>query len=156
LVAQPVLGTSLILIGDPKKGWRSHLQFQVTQNPSHSPRLMEDGSGLYLDSSHGRLVHFDKKGNIRSNPVISDKFLRGLLILPNGQLAIGAGNTLLIYDLMRNETVGELQLTDDASVSIFDIKVLPEHFDLPPESLEAKFGRILGFDGPKIIWDQDP
>lgn len=154
LVIQPPIARSAIICGRPKDGWRTCLQFQVAQNPSHSPRFLEDGTGYYLDSSHGRLLHFDGQGNLLSNPVITEKFLRGLLPLPNGQLAIGAGNTLLMYDLLRKEVVDELTLTEDGNVSIFDIKVLPENFDLPPESLQAKFGRIVGFDRSNIIWDR--
>lgn len=152
LVAQPLMASSAIVSGHPKAGWQTHLQYPTAQNPSHSPRLLEDGTILYLDSSRGKLIHFDKQGNILADPVISDKFLRGLLILPNGQLAIGAGNSLLFYDLTRQEIVTHLELAEAEDTSIFDIKLLPENFDLPPESLEAKFGRIVGFDGRNIIW----
>jgi hypothetical protein len=153
LVAQPLLGRSALLIGSPGKGWEILSQYRVSQNPSHSPRCLKDGTSIYLISSRGSLVHFDVQGKVLSDTVISEKFLRGLLVLPNGQLAIGAGNTLLIYDLAEKKIVSELELTNHVKTSIFDIKILPENFALPPEALDEKFGRIIGVVGSRIQWD---
>lgn len=153
LVVQPPMSRSAIIRGHPQDGWRTHVQYRVTQNPSHSPRFLKDGTVLYLDSSRGRLVHLDQKGYIISDAVITDKFLRGLLVLQDGHVAIGAGNTLMIYDRVQKKMIHELALCEDDNVSIFDIKILPENFELPPNSLQAKFGRIVKFDGTKIIWD---
>ncbi|MEJ5223892.1 MAG: hypothetical protein WHV44_05500, partial [Anaerolineales bacterium] len=55
LIVQPKHGSSAIVSKDSSGKWDLHLQFQVTHNPSHSIRILEDGTGLYLNSSYGRL-----------------------------------------------------------------------------------------------------
>ena len=153
LVIQPSQGRSAIVSMDRSGAWNVHIQFPVTHNPSHSVRTLNDGTGLYLNSSNGSLVHFEMDGKILFEHKITDEFLRGLLVLPNGQLAIGAGNTLLTYDLQARKILSTLSLTDDPKNSVFDIQILPPEFELPPSSLHEKIGRVLGFDGRKIIWE---
>ncbi len=53
------------------------------------------------------------------------------------------------------KTATELELSENIGVSIFDIKFLPDEFELPPDSLQAKVGKITGFDGSHIIWDKN-
>ena len=98
-------------------------------------------------------MRFDMGGNILSSDKITDEFLRGLLILPNGQLVAGAGNKLLIYDPGSRKVLSELRLTDDPNNSVFDIQIFPPEFELPPASLQEKVGRIIGFEGRHIIWE---
>jgi hypothetical protein len=153
LVVQPNQGRSAIVSMDRSGKWCFHMQFPVSHNPSHTIRVLDDGTCLYLNSSHGRLVHFDLDGSILSSEKITDKFLRGLFILPNRQLIIGAGNTLLYYDLNSHRTFAEIELSSDPLNSVFDIQILPADFDLPPTSLSEKVGRIIGFDGKNVIWE---
>lgn len=153
LVVQPGQGGSAIVSLNRAGEWDVHLQFPVAHNPSHSVRILEDGTGLYLNSSRGTLIHFTMSGDILLEEKISDEFLRGLLVLPNGQLALGAGSALLIYDLKAREVVSNIQLTDDPRNSVFDIQILPPDFELPPVSLHEKIGRVIGFEGRRIIWE---
>ena len=155
LVIQPNQGRSAIISMDQSSGWKLHLQFPVTHNPSHSVRLLDDGTGLYLNSSHGSIVHFDVDGNILLSEKITEKFLRGLLVFPDRRLVIGAGNTLLIYDLNARKIMTEILLTDDPKNFVFDIQIFPPDFELPPKSLQEKVGRIIGFDGQKPIWENE-
>ncbi len=155
LVVQPQQGQSIVASMDSAGNWDVHLKFRVTHNPSHSVRLLEDGTGLYLNSSYGALVHFNMNGTVLMQEKITDEFLRGLLVLPQGLLAIGAGSTLLIYDLNAREVISEIPLTDDPKNSIFDIQYFPADFELPPASLQEKFGNVIGFEGRNIIWEKN-
>jgi hypothetical protein len=153
LAIQPVKAKSAIVCFDMKDESRLLLKFNAAQNPSHSVRLLNDGTGFYLDTSHGELVHFDMQGNILSNIKVTDKFLRGLLVLPYGQLIIGAGNSLLIFDQTTGTVLDEIELSDDLHDTVFDVKILPSDFDLPPISLQAKLGSIVGYKGQAVIWE---
>jgi len=156
LVVRPARGKSAVISFDLNGEWQVHLFFSVVHNPSHSIRILDDGTGLYLDTSHGEIIHFDIKGNILSSTKVTEKFLRGLLILPNRHLAIGADNVLLIFDLEIKKIVAEIELSEDLKTSIFDIQALSSDFDLPPDSLQCRTGRIVGFAGRDILWEKNP
>lgn len=154
LVVQPFHGKSAIVSMDHDGQWRVHLQFPVLHNPSHSVRMLEDGTGFYLATSSGSLIHFDEKGDILSNIKLTDKFLRGLLVLPDRQLVIGAGNSLLVFDYQMGKIVTEIEVSKDPLNTVFEVGVLPPDFELPPPSLQAKVGRIVGFRGQEITWEK--
>ncbi len=61
----------------------------LSRMPARSIRMLEDVTALYLNTSHGTLIHLDLQGNILSSMKITENFLRGLLVLPNGQLVMG-------------------------------------------------------------------
>jgi hypothetical protein len=126
----------------------------MVNNPGHSARLRSDGAAAYLNTSHGELVHFKLNGEILSRTKITDKFLRGLLELPDGRLAIGGGNALLIFDRSARQVVDTIELSSESHGTIFDIQIMPPEFELPPDSLEAKIGKIVAFDGQKTIWSK--
>ena len=73
--------------------------------------------------------------------------------LPDGRLALGSSNNLLIFDLQTCSIVDRIELSSDPLNSVFDIQFLPPEFDLPPDSLEDKVGKIVGFDGCKVLWE---
>jgi hypothetical protein len=156
LVIQPRQGRSAIVSMDRSGKWDVHIQFPVTHNPSHSVRLLEDGTGLYLNSSYGALVHFGMNGEILMEDKLTDEFLRGLLVLPDRRLIIGAGNALLTYDLKTRRTLSTYPLTQDPRDSVFDIQFFPSDFELPPASLAEKIGKVIGFEGRTILWEGQP
>ena len=79
---------------------------------------MRDNTGIYLDTSAGSIVHFDLTGSIISKTKITDKFLRGVLELPDKHLAIGAGNILLIYDLAEQKIIKEIEFSTNVGSGI--------------------------------------
>ena len=81
--------------------------------------------------------------------------MRGLLVLPDRQLALGADNLLLIFDLETKEIITEIELSKDPKTTIFDIQVLPSEFELPPNSLQSKIERIVGFAGQNVLWEKE-
>jgi hypothetical protein len=155
LVVQPSQGKSAIVIWDRREQWQVLLKIPAYHNPSHSVRLLDDGTGLYLVTSKGLLIHFDKDGNILLETKITDKFLRGLLVLPGRQLVIGAGNSLIFFDFNAQKITAEIQLSNDPLNTVFDLQILPPEFELPPASLQAKIGRIVGYSGQEVIWKTD-
>lgn len=154
LVVQPAKGKSAIVSLDSNGDWQTHLVINTAQNPSHSVRVLSDGTAAYLNTSHGEVFHFDMNGKIISGTKVSERFLRGLLELPDGRLALGSSNNVLIFDLKTCTIVDRIELSSDPLNSVFDIQIMPSDFDLPPDSLESKTGAILGYDGCKTIWDK--
>ncbi len=152
LVVQPAKGKSAIVSMGPDNDWQTHLILPTAQNPSHSIRILSDGTAVYLNTSHGEVVHFGLDGKIFSNTKVSERFLRGLLELPDGRLALGSSNNVLIFDLQTCEIIDRIELSNEPLNSIFDIQLMPPDFDLPPDSLEAGVGRIIGYDGRKTLW----
>ncbi|HXF85205.1 MAG TPA: hypothetical protein VNK49_07420 [Anaerolineales bacterium] len=155
LILPPAKGKSAVLCFDDSKPWEIILQCTVAHNPSHSIRVLRDGTCIYLDTSSGAIVHFNMQGNVLSNTPVTQKFLRGACELWDGQLVVGAGNTLLLFGLAERKIVDQIELSNDPSESVFDIKILPPDFHLPPESLEAITGHMIGFDGERILWTQE-
>lgn len=153
LVVQPAKGKSAIVSLDADGTWQTHLVIDTAQNPSHSVRFLSDGTAAYLNTSHGEIVHFHMHGRVISSTKVSEKFLRGLLELPDGRLALGSSNNVLIFDLKTCSIVDRIELSSDSLNSVFDIQIMPPDFDLPPDSLEEKTGKIAGYDGSKVIWE---
>jgi len=152
LIVQPAKGNSAIISMMPHEQPMVFLTLPEVINPSHSIRSLLDGTGIYLNTSRGSVVHFDEQGRILSQTKVADKFLRGAFQLSDRMLVLGNSNTLLFFDLESKRVVKSMDLSDDISNSVFDIKILPDEFDLPPHALESKTGRIVRFDGPKVIW----
>ncbi|MFZ5881204.1 MAG: hypothetical protein ACOY0R_17700 [Chloroflexota bacterium] len=154
LVVQPAKGKSAVVSLDAAGKWQTHLVLQTAHNPSHSVRMLSDGTAAYLNTSHGEVIHFRLDGTILSTTKISEKFLRGLLELPDGRLALGSSNHVLIFDLGTRAIVDRIELSSEPLNSVFDIQIMPPNFDLPPDSLEAGLGQIAGYNGQKVLWRQ--
>ncbi len=154
LVVQPAKGKSAIVSLDAGGNWQTHLVIDTAQNPSHSVRGLSDGTAVYLNTSHGEIIHFDLDGRVISTTKVSEKFLRGLLELPDGHLALGSSNYLLIFDLKTCSIVDRIELSPEPLNSIFDIQIMPPDFDLPPDALEDRLGKIAGYSGRETIWQK--
>jgi hypothetical protein len=155
LVVQPIKGRSAVVKINAAGEWNTCFVLNTAHNPSHSVRVLSDGTGAYLNTSHGTLIHFKLDGSLISNTKLSEKFLRGMLELPDGQLAIGNSNVLLMFDLKSCKITDQIELSTDILNTIFDIKILPPEFELPPNSLEEKIGRIKGYDKQWVIWNRE-
>ena len=153
LVIQPARWQSAVVRLTPNG--RSTLLFKLDNviNPNHTVRVLPDGTGIYLGTSFGSVIHFDvDSGKILASTEISDLFLRGGVHVAGEWFAIGAGNQLLLYDIHARKVLKNLLLSDNPNESVHGLDILPPEFDLPPDSFEEKFGRISGFDGAKILW----
>lgn len=103
--------------------------------PSHSIRILRDKSAIYLNTSSGDLIHFDPITNeIFSSTKVGENFLRGACQLPDETLLIGDNNILIHFDLENRKVLSKTQFSADSTEGVFDIKLLPENFSLPPDS----------------------
>jgi hypothetical protein len=51
-------------------------------------------------------------------------------------LLLGSNGELLQFDLQHRQVVARLQLTGDPLESVYDIKLLPAQFSLPPADFQ--------------------
>lgn len=103
--------------------------------PSHSVRVLKDKSAIYLNTTTGELVHFSPQENtVLSTIPVGNKFLRGADQLADGTLVLGDNNQIIHLDLVNRKVLSTITLTEKDFEAVFDIKVLPDHFTLPPES----------------------
>ncbi len=138
LVAVPVQGRSAVVRLQPDGSARVLFMIDVATNPSHTVRALPDGSGIYLDTSHGLIVHFDAQtGAIHSQTKIADQFLRGAVLLPDGKIALGAGNEILIFDIETKSMLDRISFTANPDESVHGLTLLPPEFSLPPDSLQT-------------------
>jgi hypothetical protein len=152
LIIQPAKSSSAIISQNSNGTWSVHLKFPVDQNPSHSLRCLADGSLLYLKSSTGHLIHFERSGRMISETKVTEKWLRGLLVLQDGNLLMGASNDILLFNLKEKKVISEIRLSDNDQEHVFDIKDLPDDFELPPKSLQNKIGRIISYESCEVVW----
>lgn len=112
--------------------------------PSHSIRILNNGSAIYLNSSSGELIQFDpEKNKITLKTKIGEQFLRGACQLNNESVFLGDNNELIHFDLAKNQIVSTTVISINRNEAIFDVDVLPDHFDLPPESFIKLHEQLL-------------
>lgn len=120
--------------------------------PSHSVRILQDKSAIYLNTTSGEIVHFNPvTDEILCITKIGTKFLRGARQLPDGSLIIGDNNYLIHFDLENQQVISRLPLTEDLAEAVFDINLLPNHFELPPLSFVKHHEQFLPVDQEKRI-----
>jgi hypothetical protein len=103
--------------------------------PSHSIRLLDDLTAIYLNSTSGELLHFSPKScEILSVTRIGNQFLRGAEQIDDGRIFIGDNNELIHFDLPQQKVISKTPITKDKAEAIFDVHKLPENFALPPAS----------------------
>ncbi|MBG0786390.1 MAG: hypothetical protein H0S79_14935 [Anaerolineaceae bacterium] len=126
---------SLILRSSKSGSLKESLVLDHCVVPSHSIRILQDKTAIYLDTSSGEILHFDPITNeIFSRTKIGEHFLRGACQLPDGTLLIGDNNILIHFDLSTLNVISKVEFSEDPTEGVFDIKLLPENFSLPPDS----------------------
>jgi len=119
--------------------------------PSHSLLPLPDETVIYLNTTAGNVVHFKPKGGeVLSNTKVTDGFLRGATRLADGRLLLGSRGEILTFDLKNFKVTQNMFLTEDNNESVYDIKILPEHYDNPPASFEDHFQQANGFRGDQL------
>jgi hypothetical protein len=144
LLLQPARWRSAVVRVDAAGKWSALLVIRGIANPGHSVRLLSDGSAVYLDTSHGAVVHFDPRTGrlLNSTEVTAEGFLRGAVEIAGGGLLLGAGNELLLYDPPARRVTAHMPVAADAAEAIHGLELLPPEFDLPPASLEARLAGL--------------
>ncbi|MCP4641985.1 MAG: hypothetical protein GY851_16200 [bacterium] len=111
---------------------------EETAVPVHSLRLHQDGTIIYCDSDAGAIVRFDPdSGRELQRAVVSDEFLRGLYLSPEGPIYAGSQNHLLIMDEALENPPRSILVTPNKNECVFDIKPIPDGFGPLPNRLEA-------------------
>jgi len=148
LVVQPAKARSGVVRVRPDGACSLCLEIPGVSVPSHSLRVHSDGTVLFLNTSAGAIVQFDPAGRADQGTLlaatnVSGGFLRGLAHLSESVVVVGNKTELLSFDVARRQVVSRWTYTSDASESVFDVKVLPAHFALPP----AQFPDAAAFEG---------
>ena len=101
--------------------------------PSHSLLRLVDDTVIYLNTSTGEVVNFEPyEGKILSETKVTDGFLRGVTALSDNLLIMGSRGELIKFDRERKAVTERITISDDPSEAIYDIKILPPHYSLPP------------------------
>jgi hypothetical protein len=152
LVVQPVKGQSAVVRIDPQRNHTLVFASKDMTVPSHSLMTMPDGTIIYLNTTEGKVIHFNLTTHeIISSTKVTDGFLRGATHLGNGFLALGSKQEILLFDLEARRIQTKMKFTADINEAVYDIKMLPEHYLLPPDSLEAHFRSTTGFNAQDIV-----
>jgi hypothetical protein len=102
--------------------------------PVHSLQLHGDDTVLLNDTNAQEIVQLHlASGTVLSRTEVPHGFLRGLVRISDDLLVAGNQNYLQVVDL-RNQRLGDqIKISDHPKESVFDIKILPAAFSLPPE-----------------------
>ena len=145
LVVQPASGQSAIIRLSPDGNHRLVLALENITVPSHSLLPIADGTAVYLNTTAGVVVRFGPDdGRIISTTKVTDGFLRGVTALGPKSLVMGSKQEIIFFDPHSCQVKSTFRYTSDPNESIYDIKVLPDHFQLPPPSFEGHFQQITG------------
>lgn len=140
LVVRPAKARSAVVRISPDGDHQLCLEIPEVNTPSHSLLALPDDSVLYLNTHTGQVVHFEpRSGKIHSATKVTDGFLRGITALHDQTYLLGSKGELIFFDLKTCQVRDSLKFTDDPKESVYDIKVLPDHYAQPPASFEEHF-----------------
>jgi hypothetical protein len=145
LIVSPSQGKSAVVRIAQNGKMSLCLTLERINTPSHSLLALNNGSVIYLNTTKGEIVQFNPDSDhIISTTKITDGFLRGAAILPNGPLILGSRGELIVFSLNHLKILSSVVLTSDPNESVYDIKILPDHFSLPPRSLAEQVKAFMG------------
>ncbi|MFM8321417.1 MAG: hypothetical protein ACKOC5_10915 [Chloroflexota bacterium] len=121
--------------------------------PSHSLLALPDRRVVYLDTTHGDLLHIDPdEGRVLSRTSVAENgFLRGVTPLDRDCLLVGSRGELITFHVGNRQVLQRMQISADNQEAVYDIKELPEHYALPPLSLAEDFARQTGHADPSYL-----
>ena len=152
LVVKPIKAQSDVVRLSPDGPHELCLELPDMTAPSHSLLVLPDDSAIYLNTSAGEVVHFNPSTRqILSSTKVTDGFLRGVTSLDERCLLLGSRGELIRFNLPSLKTEGRIMLTEDANEAVYDVKVLPPHYALPPDSLERHFEQMVGTTAEEVI-----
>lgn len=155
LVVQPAKGRSVILRMNSEKDLNKVLIVDDISVPSHSIKSISDKEGIYLNTTAGDVIQFDLDNRkIISSTHVTEDFLRGIYKINDEKVLLGSQNNLLIFDTRQKKVLKRILLTEDKSDAVFAICQLPNDFSLPPVSFEEQVGRMTGFTGRKVVFEE--
>jgi hypothetical protein len=152
LVIQPARGRSAVIRITPEQEPRVVITVKDTTVPSHSVQVLDDQTAVYLNTTTGEVIHFQiEAGSVITTTKVTDGFLRGALQLNADTLLMGSRSKLITFDLSTRRVTDTMSITQDPNESVYDIKILPDHYQKPPESFEQHFQDALGYRGAELL-----
>ena len=152
LIALPVRGKSAITRIAREGSISLCLEIPKATVPGHSLLLLPNNTVVYLNTTEGTVINFDPETcQVLSTTRVGEGFLRGATSLNNQTLLLGDKQDLIMYDIRVNQVVDRIRITADSKEAVYDIKVLPAHYDLPPNSFEEHFEALMGFSANSLI-----
>ncbi len=152
LIALPIRGKSAIIRIAREGSISLCLEIPKATVPGHSLLLLPNNTVIYLNTTEGTVINFDPETcQVLSITRVGEGFLRGATLLDNHTLLLGDKQDLIMYDIRANQVVERIRITGDSKEAVYDIKVLPPHYDLPPNSFEEHFEALMGFNVNSII-----
>jgi hypothetical protein len=152
LLVQPAKARSAIWHLSKDGDHSLSLAIAATTVPSHSLNILHDDTAVYLDTTHGCIIHFNPASSeIYSSTVVTDGFLRGVTQLSDRKLLLGSKGELIIFDLPTLRVEQTFKISDVPHEAVYDIKVFPSHFSMPPESFERHFTQTTGHRARDLI-----
>jgi hypothetical protein len=152
LIALPIRGKSAITRIAREGSISLCLEIPKATVPGHSLLLLPNNTVVYLNTTEGTVINFDPETcQVLSTNRVGEGFLRGATSLNNHTLLLGDRQDLIMYDIRLNHVVERIRITADSKEAVYDIKVLPPHYDLPPNSFEEHFEALMGFSANSLI-----
>ncbi len=134
LIVQPARGKSVILRMNREGEFEHSLTLPNLTVPSHSLVGLSDSTAIYLNTTDGSVVHFDPMSEeILSETRVTDGFLRGAVQVDGEKFLLGSKGKLLLFDLETKHVVEQMIITENPHESVYDIKLLPPKFAIPPD-----------------------
>jgi hypothetical protein len=135
LVFHPASAESAVVEIDHQENFISRLHLFGITVPGHSIRILQDGTAVFLNTGKGQIIHFH---TLHHKPIstsqLGNGFLRGVRQLNDESLLLGDNQTLIRFDIYKQKIISMHNISDNPNESIYDINILPDHFDLPPLS----------------------
>lgn len=135
LVFHPASAESAVVEIDHQENFISRLHLFGITVPGHSIRILQDGTAVFLNTGKGQIIHFHP---LHQKPIstsqLGNGFLRGVRQLNDESLLLGDNQTLIRFDIYKQKIISMHNISDNPNESIYDINILPDHFDLPPLS----------------------
>lgn len=151
LLVQPARARSAVVRIAPDGAHRLVLSLDGATVPSHSLLALHDQTAIYLNTTTGEVVHFQpQNGKILSVTKVTDGFLRGVTQLNERTLLMGSKRELITFDLHSLKVTSTQEITQDPNESVYDIKILPPHFQTPPASFAEHFRSLMGFTSEEL------
>jgi hypothetical protein len=152
LIVQPARGKSAVIRIAAGQEPKVVLTVKDTTVPSHSVQVLADQTAVYLNTTTGEVIHFHTEdGSVITSTQVTDGFLRGALQLHGPALLLGSKRELLTFNLSTRRVTDTMTITQDPDESVYDIKILPDHYMDPPESFEQHFMDAFGYRGADIL-----
>jgi len=110
----------------------------ATMLPRHNIAHIPGGHVLLNDTSKGEVLRFDlETSEVHACVSVGEGYLRGLLPLEDGRVAVGAQQRIVVLSPTPNSPAYSIRLSDDPRESVHSIELLPEGFAGVPTTLAA-------------------